>query len=163
MIGKLTVAAGLFGTMATLGAQTPSQQPPADRPTTNPPAIQQPRPQPNETRPKNEVTMNGCLRPGSAPGSFILADAGAAPAMPAAESAPAISKGTSGSTKRYDLIVKPGEDLTKHVNHKVEVTGTVSASRPPNAPAAEAAPAPAAPITETLTVQTIKMVSATCP
>lgn len=158
MIGKLTVAAGILGTMATLGAQAPSQQPPADRPTPNPPAIQQPRPQPNEARPKNEVTMNGCLRPGVAPGSFILADAAGAPAMPAAESATAGSKGTSGSTKRYDLVVKPGEDLTKHLNHKVEVTGTVSASPPPNAPAA--APAPP---TETLTVHTFKMVAATCP
>ena len=161
MIGKLTIAAGILGTTATLGAQAPSQQSPADRPT-NPPAVQQPRPQPNETQPK-EVTINGCLKPGLSPGSFILADAGIAPAMPAGENAPAASKGTTGSTKRYDLVVKPGDDLTKHVNHKIEVTGTVSASRPPNVPAAEASPAAAAQPTEMLTVQAFKMVAATCP
>jgi len=83
--------------------------------------------------------------------------------MPAGENAPAASKGTTGSSKRYDLVVKPGDDLTKHVNHKIEVTGTVSASRPPNVPAAEASPAAAAQPTETLTVQAFKMVAATCP
>ena len=161
MIGKLTVAAGILGTIATLGAQAPSQQPPADRPANQPP-VQQPRPQPNETQPK-EVTINGCVRPGLSPGSFILADAAIAPAMPPGENAPAASKGTSGSTKRYDLVVKPGEDLTKHVNQKIEVTGTVSASRPPSVPAAGAPPAAAAPPSETLTVQAFKMVAATCP
>jgi len=162
MIRKLTVAAGILGAVATLGAQAPSQQSPADRPT-NQPAIQQPPPQPNEAKP-NEVTISGCLKPGVSPGSFILADAGMAPAMPVGQNAPPAAKGTTGSTKRYDLVAKPGEDLTKHLNHKVEVTGTVSASRPPSVPVPEAAPATtAAQPTETLTVQTFKMVAVACP
>jgi hypothetical protein len=161
MIQKLTVAAGILGAVTTLGAQAPSQQSPADRPT-NQPAIQQPSPQPNEAA-RNEVTISGCLKPGVSPGSFILADAGMAPEMPAGQNAPPAAKGTTGSTKRYDLVAKPGEDLTKHLNHKVEVTGTVSASRPPSAPVPEAAPATAVQPTETLTVQTFKMVAAACP
>lgn len=163
MIQKLAIAAGILGAVATLGAQAPSQKSSADPPTTQP-AIQQPPPQPKETKP-NEVTMSGCLKPGASPGSFILADAGMAPAMPAGQSAPAAAKGTTGSTKRYDLVAKPGEDLTKHLNHKVEVTGTVSASRPPSASVPEAASAPTTAVqpTETLTVNTFKMIAAACP
>ena len=78
--------------------------------------------------------------------------------MPGREAAP--TTGTAGSTKSYNVVVKPGEELSKHLNHKVEVTGTLSAS-PPSA-VATATPGADQP-SETVTVQTFKMVAAACP
>ena len=156
MLVKLTVAAGILGAAAILGAQAPGQQPPADRPT-NQPATETNKVQPATEA--NKITMSGCVKPGASANSFILSNAVIASAAPGSEVPPAT--GTSGSTKSYNVVAKSAEELTKHLNHKIEVTGTLSASRPPGAPAT-AAPAADQPA-ETVTVQTFKMVAVACP
>jgi hypothetical protein len=151
MVWKLTCAAGILGASAILGAQAPGQQQPVDRPA-NPAATE-----------ASKVTISGCVKPGAAADSFILSNAAITPSVPGREAAPTI--GTAGSTKSYNVVAKPGDDLSKHVNHKIEVTGTLSASRPPSASStstATASPAPDQPA-ETVTVQTVKMVAMTCP
>jgi hypothetical protein len=84
-----------------------------------------------------EHTMTGCLRAGTAPGSFYLSD---------------LEKGpkTVG-------IVSSDAKLAPHVGHKIDITGT------PVKPAdAEADPnVPKAP--HYMHVNSIKMVSPTCP
>lgn len=145
MISKLTMATGILGASAILGAQAPAQQPPAA-----PSAAE-----------ANKVTISGCVKPGAAADSFVLSNAVTTPAAPGRETAP--TTGTTGSTKSYNIVVKPGEELSKHVNHKIEVTGTLSAARPPSAAPAAATPPAADQPTETVTVQSLKMVAMTCP
>lgn len=146
MIWKLTVATGILGAAAILGAQAPAgQQPPADRSTTQ------------TATEANKVTISGCVKRGASAGSFILSNAAITPTAPGRETAP--TTGTAGSTKSYNVVVKPGEELSKHVNHKIEVTGTLSASSAATATSSAAADQPA----ETVTVQSFKMVAMTCP
>jgi hypothetical protein len=146
MLLRLTIATGILGATAILGAQAPGQQPPADRPTIQP------------ATEANKVTISGCVKPGAAADSFILANAVTTPAAPGRE-----ATGTAGSTKSYNIVVKPGEELSKHLNHKIEVTGTLSASRPPGAPASTTAPPAADQPAESVTVQSFKMVAMACP
>lgn len=143
MIWKLTLATGILGAAAILGAQAPGQQPPADRPANQP------------TVEGNKATISGCLKPGASPGSFILTNAATVPAAPGGDAAPAT--GTTGSTKSYNIVAKSAEDISKHVNHKIEVTGALSKSQPGAAPPAADQPV------ETVTVQSFKMVAMACP
>jgi hypothetical protein len=81
---------------------------------------------------------------------FILADAKPAPGASTSPGA----VGTSGTASRYELDGQSAE-LTKHLNHQVEITGTV-------APASASAAAGAASAAPKLMVSSVKMVSATC-
>jgi hypothetical protein len=90
----------------------------------------------------------GCLRPGTMTGTFVIADASV---VKDADAGKAV--GTAGSgAKTYSLggIVPPGVRLQDHVNHKVEVAGTIT----------DAADAKSNPI---VTMHTFKMVASTCP
>jgi hypothetical protein len=118
------------------------------------------------------VTISGCIEnaPASAaaapgaPGAagaakeekFVLANAKASAGTSASSSpgAPGGAVGTSGSASRYELDGQSAE-LTKHLNHQVEITGTVQ-------PASAGAAAGAAPAAPKLMVSSVKMVAATC-
>ena len=140
-----TLAAAVLGAVTMVGAQQPPAAPP-----------QKPA-QPTESRPPSDVaktqTITGCVEKGTGADSFILAEAGTG-AAPAPGAKPGEKPaGTTGATKSYALMAKPSEDLSKHVGHKVEITGTVSAA---------SSPAPGSP-KESLNVQSVKMVAASCP
>lgn len=149
-----TFAAAMLGAVTIVGAQQPAA----------PQAPQKPAEQTDrEARPQGDaktMTITGCVRPGAAADSFVLAESSAAAApAPAPGAAPgAKPAGTTGATKSYALVAKAGDDLSKHVNHKIEVTGTVSAAPP----ASSASPAAAIQPKEALNVQSIKMVAANC-
>jgi hypothetical protein len=65
---------------------------------------------------------------------------------------------TSGASKlSFNLMAKPSENLKPHANHKIEVTGTVS--KAPGGAASSSSTTPS----QTLNVESVKMVSATCP
>ena len=142
-----TLAAAVFRAVALVGAQQPPAQPPA--------APQKPAEQ-SAPRPQSDAktqTITGCVEKGTGTDSFVLAESGTA-AAPAPGAKPGEKPaGTTGASKSYALMAKPTEDLSKHVNHKIEVTGTVSAS-PSSAPGQPK---------EVLNVQSIKMVATTCP
>jgi len=164
MIRTFTIAAALLGAIALVQAQAPTGQPPADRPAVQPPAAPQPPQQrPTESSDKTDkVTVTGCLKPGTAAGTWALENVQMAPAAEAGAQAkpaetPKGTVGAAGAKKTYNLIVKAGEDPKAHTNHKIEVTGTVSqAGSTPGATAGAAAQ-------QTFTVDSLKMVSATCP
>jgi hypothetical protein len=147
--------------MICLVAVSITAQAPAEQPTTQKPAAQQPaRPAETPATAANKLTYTGCLKPGTATGTWILENAEVA-AKPGA-SAPG-SVGTSGAAK-MTLNLDPAAtvNLTPHANHKVEVSGMVSAARP----SAEAAPSSAAGAQaprQQFSVESMKMVSATCP
>ena len=150
-----------------VGAQATSQQPPPDRPTTTTP---QPSAQPSEPRATSpaeakakQTTMSGCLKPGTSADTYLLTNAGMSSA---AGSAAPTAQGTTGSTKSYAVTVKPGTDISKHVNHKIEVTGTVSPSTSASTSTAPASGTPSAGTaqpTETFNVESFKMVAMACP
>ena len=90
------------------------------------PAAQQPAPAPaSPATAASKVTYSGCLKPGTAAGSWALENA-EIPSMASAQAKPGDSPvGTSGAAmKAFNLSTK--EDLKAHANHKIEVTGTVS-------------------------------------
>jgi len=131
----------------------PGQQPTAQQPATQ--FDQSTRAQKPEA---GKVTISGCVE--NAPPA---ADAAAAPAKTASKFELANAKvtsggpvGTSGSaatTTRYRL---EGEEksISPHLNHQVEITGTISPAS--GTPAAGGSAAP------TLKVESVKMVAAKC-
>ena len=139
------------------------QQPGAPQPGAQQPAAprEQPAPKPQTTQ-TSKMTISGCIQnaPAAAAGGGAAGGAAGAGASAQAKFVLANAKstgaagaavGTAGTTAtRYQL---EGEDkaISPHVNHQVEITGTVS---PASGAAATAAPM--------LKVESVKMVSAKC-
>lgn len=115
-------------------------------------------------KPDHSVTVTGCVAPGTGTGQFILTNAVTMPAVadkakPVAEK----EKMPPGRTMTYMLV--GGTDLKAHVGHKVEVMGMLA--KPGVPPSSSAKPDPGASASKdtggTVTVSSVKMVSATCP
>ena len=148
-----------------------AQAPAGEKPANNPPAAEQPTAQqppaaPRPTTPPasaqasaaNKVTYTGCVKPGTAPGTWILESAEIAAKPGAAPSA----VGTSGASKTtFNLDPAATVNLTPHANHKVEVVGIASPAKAGGDAAASAAPGAQA--RQQFSVESVKMVSATCP
>ena len=155
-----TVPAMLCLAAAVVMAQAPAADKPANPPATQQPAAQQP-PAPKPSTPPassasaaSKVTYTGCVKPGSGSDSWILENAEAS-AKPGAASS---TVGTSGTSKMtLNLDPAPSVALKPHANHKVEVTGSIAPAKPgADAPAGGAAK-------QQFSVESVKMVSATCP
>ena len=119
------------------------------------PGGQRPVPAPSAQAGK-AVTLSGCIQnaPPAAAGAasdakFVLADA----KMAGPAGAPGAPVGTAGTATRYTLS---GEEkaISPHLNHQVEITGTVESSG-----SGDPGGKPAAP---TLKVESVKMVAAKC-
>jgi hypothetical protein len=154
-----------------------AQAPAEDRPAGNAPAAeqqpaaQQPGAQPTtSTSSMDKVTYVGCIKPGTTSGTWILENAEVAPRAGAPASS-STAVGTSGATKTtFNLDPAATVNLKSHANHKVELVGILSA---PKSGAAAAPSTPAGGATTTTTtgtaarqqfsVESLKMVSATCP
>ena len=108
-------------------------------------------------KPDHSVTVTGCVAPGSGTGQFILTNA--VTMQPVAEK----EKMPPGRTMTYMLV--GGTDLKAHVGHKIEVMGMLA--KPGVPPSSSAKPDPGASASKdtggTVTVASVKMVSATCP
>lgn len=157
--------------MVCMAAALVTAQAPADRP--NPPAAEQPAAQqpttPRPTTPPtsgmaaDKITYTGCVKPGTTADTWILENAEVG--SKAAASAPS-TVGTSGTAK-MTLNLDPAAtvNLKSHANHKVEVVGLLS----PAKSAADASSTPAAGASSSqaarqqFSVESVKMVSATCP
>jgi hypothetical protein len=106
------------------------------------------------------VTISGCIQNAPAGGADATASAATAPKFVLAKgkmvngAAGSTAVGTSGTTATVMDYRLDGEDKTisPHLNHQVEITGTVQRSS-----AATGAAGP------TLKVDSVKMVAATCP
>jgi hypothetical protein len=111
--------------VGTLAAQTPSSQSPSPQnPTPQTPSTQSPSAQAPSTTDK-PISATGCVRQG-ADGKFYLTNAseGASSAVGTTGSAPSTPSASSASEKSYRLQASMGVDLSKHVGHKIQVTGT---------------------------------------
>jgi hypothetical protein len=154
------VPAMLCLTAAIATAQAPAAP---DRPAADPPAAQQPTTPKPATPPTSsasattKATYTGCIKPGTSAGTWILENAEAA--QKAGASAPS-TVGTSGTSKMaFNLEPASSVNLTPHANHKVEVVGVVS----PAKSGADAGAAGASAPRQQISVESVKMVSATCP
>ena len=140
------LAVGLF---ATAYAQAPA----------SPAGAQQPGARPD---PAKSIVVTGCVSGGPAAFTLSNAMAAASPAKPGENPV-----GTAGISTSYDLTPRAGVDLSVHVGHKVEITGTpAEAGSGAGTPAAGAGDKPAgagraAPAAK-LNVTAVKMVSTSC-
>ena len=146
------IAASFVATVGLSAQQAPPTTPPAA-----PGGAQQPAPSAQASQSKT-VTLSGCIQNAPAPAGaaasaatapkFVLSTKGGGAAGAGAP------VGTSGTAMRYQL---DGEDkaISPHLNHQVEITGTVQ-------PAGAAAAAGASGAGPTLKVDSVKMVAATC-
>ena len=145
------------------GAVAFAQTPPPSQPT--------PSQQPSKGMKSDTVTVTGCVAEGTG-GQFMLNNAMMSHDMSKKEgttppstppSKPSGTPGASGMTSTYTLV--GGDNLKAHVGHKVEVMGSLSSSgstspsatTPPSSTGTSASKGPE------LKVQSVKMVSATCP
>jgi hypothetical protein len=169
MIRSFTVIPAIVCATAFISAQTP-----ADRPAGNPPAGQTAKPE-QQGATARQVTYTGCVKPGANPGTFVLenaelATASTASGAQAGQSTAAQSNvGTAGATKTTLNLntTKAGTDLKPHTNHKIQVVGTVAAAKPGASTGASTGATPGQSATaktaQDFNVESIKMVSATCP
>jgi hypothetical protein len=129
-------------------------------------SAQQPPQTPSQTADKDKtVTLTGCVRAGDQPGSFVLANAKPDDKAPSAT-------GTSGTTPAPDtkglenatlrLIGAPASvNLSEHVGHTVQVTGTVAPSEKAAATSGTE-PAKSDKPDKSFNVRTVTMVSSSC-
>jgi hypothetical protein len=177
-----TCAALTVGFAAVVMAQNPPSQAPPQNST--PPGSQSTRS--TQSSSARMMTITGCLQRGSdsatgtsgsasssrsaSSGDFILTNAsmGAASASSTAgttgsSSASSQARSASGAGTQYRLDADASK-LTPHVGHKVEVTGTLDSSASPGASsAAGSSTSTAAMSAPRLKVDSVKMVSSTCP
>lgn len=134
-IGGVAVATSLFAAIACGGGDEKAAVPPAEV-------------QSQAVRPTNQpMTVNGCLKAGDAPDTFVVTAARTA---------------GSNDTATYQLVGGQGVKLTDHIGHAVEVSGTVRETQELESRARADAPQPEAttgagkPVVETRTEVEIK-------
>src|SRR5688572_17085576 len=170
----------LYAVPATLclaAAVVTAQAPAGEKPATNPPATQQPAGQPpagqqpstqkpttpaSSTMSGDKVTYTGCIKAGTTEGTWVLENAETQKAGAPASGA----VGTSGTSKMsLNLDPAASVNLKGHANHKVELVGTVSKGGAASSSASTpgAAGTQAAGQGQRFSVESLKMVSATCP
>src|SRR5262245_24174529 len=142
---------------------TGAQQPATDAPPAAP-SEQRPAGSDRQTQAAQDtkVTISGCIQnapapPGVTPSPFAAKYelANAKPASGASSSTAVGTSGTSNVANRYRLN---GDDkkISPHLNHQVEITGTVQTSSASNAASGSAAEG------TMLKVDSVKMLAATC-
>lgn len=138
-----------------------AQQPTTPRPATPQPSAQQPtRPAETSTMAANKVTYTGCIKPGTTTGTWILENAEVAQRAGAASTPGTVgTSGTASAKMSFDLDPAATVNLKPHANHKVEVVGILSPARPGAAPTADGHAA----ARQQFSVESLKMVSGTCP
>jgi hypothetical protein len=178
MVRSLTLALVILSAASMVAAQAPAQdRPPADNPAVQkpavpatpaptPPSAQQPSPpQPAQSAsPMSKVRYIGCVKPGTAADTWVLESAELAPPTSGKESAAAQAPSpsavaTAGGKLTFNLDPAATVNLKSHANHKVELVGTVS---PAKSSSSSAAPS-TTPDRQQFRVESLKMVSATCP
>jgi hypothetical protein len=168
IVSTCFIALGLaVGTMAqqpTAPAKPDAPTAPTQAPSTiqRPDGAGLPQPSATSTSDPKSITVVGCITGG--PAAFKLTQATAATAS---ASKPETAVGTSGISSSYDLTPRAGVDLTSHVGHKVELTGTAmpagAATSVGDAAVAAAGAARAdKPAAARFNVTAVKMVAANC-
>ncbi len=124
LIGTALAVLASAALVAAQGQAPNPSDPPSAPP--RPPAAQSPAP--SAQTPESQ-TWTGCLEAGTTPGTYVLSSASASGAA-AAKSAPREPAGAAAAGDKGDKFVLSGApasfNISSHVNHKVEITGTVA-------------------------------------
>jgi hypothetical protein len=123
-------------------------------------SAQQATPKSREKSP-DAVTIKGCVTEST--GRYMLTQALLVKPdpTPVASAAAEPAQKAPADDQTYELI---GAQVNAHAGHRVEIAGTMpSAGSSGNAPASADPSRTAHPIAGTVTVKTVKMISATCP
>jgi len=149
----------------TLGAQAP-QTTPTPQPPDNPqPTITQ---TPTRAMPANpSITISGCLKeekdvPALKPSPVERAGLTEDYVLTDVKISPGSSVSGIGVSSKYEIEGIAEAELKKHLNHQVEITGTVQNSSASATGAGAGATAGAAAAEPMLKVDSVKMVSAMC-
>jgi uncharacterized protein YdeI (BOF family) len=140
LIGTLMAVAFAAVTAAQTATPPPAQQPPPQQQQQQPPPP--PSTPPQAAAKATEVTLVGCVVSGSTPKIYLFENA----LDPA-------KKDVKGKT--FVLVVAPDQDLSKHLNHKIQIVGVAQDKPATGTPPAEKD-------LPTFTVKTITMVADTC-
>jgi len=158
------IAASFVATVG-LAAQ---QAPPTSSPAAPGGGRQQPAPSAQASGQSKTVTLSGCIQ--NAPAASASAGGASASASeqkfvlstkPASGAAAGNAVGTSGTSMRYQLEGDT-KAISPHLNHQVEITGTVDNSSASGAGASASAAGAGAASGPMLKVESVKMVAATC-
>jgi hypothetical protein len=153
MVRSLTLALATLSAAAVVAAQAPAQQPP--KPALESPSAQTPAPRPESSTAGNKVTYTGCIKAGTAADTWVLENAELA-----TKGAGASAVATAGASKlAFNLDPAANVNLKSHANHKVELMGTIAPKSSSAAPSSSSTQADR----QQFKVESVKMVSATCP
>lgn len=136
-----SVSALLFS--AALAAQATTQQPPPQPPQQPPAAAQQAAPK------AQEITLVGCVAQGTSASVFLFENA--------------VDPAKKDDKARVLRIVGSGEnmDFTPHLNHKVQIVGTLDTRTPPPPPPVAGAKTEEKDL-PVLTVKSVTHIATTC-
>lgn len=171
MLRSFTLLMTIVWAGATIAAQSPEPSAPAapGGAAQQAPATPRPDPGPSSTpaaqrsSDTGKVTYVGCVKPGAGTDSFVLESASIAPAAGASSAPSAVGTSGAGKGTNLNLSAPTGTDLKAHLNHKVEVTGTMAKpSASASASASDAGASATAKPAMSFNVETVKMVAATC-
>ena len=157
-----------------LSAQTPAQQPPSPNPTGTTGATTSQDPSTASQRMKGgPLTISGCLKAGDTAGTYTLTKvkAGGAAGTTGDTAAGGAAAGASSSSDKGDVNLTASAsdvDLSKHVGHQIEVTGTPKAGATAGGAAtttgdtAAGAAGTSGRSAKSLNVTSVKMISESC-
>jgi len=172
-IAGTCLAAVLGFALSAAAQQTPSspQTPPSTTPQTAPtspyPSSQSADQSSKSDKAGKSTKLTGCVQSGTTAGTYELTNIKGKGSMASSESAASPSASPSASSgKTVKLVAAAGVDLSQHVGHQVEVTGSMGASASASSSASPSASAPSASASSStdkeFNVTDVKMVSATC-
>ena len=159
-------ALAVFASVALAAAQAQSPNPSDPPPSpAAPPSAQSPASQSQSSSRGNDQTMTwtGCLETGTTPGTYVLSNASASGAAPS-KSTTREGAGAAAAGDKFVLSGAPASfNISTHVNHKVEITGTVSDMASAGGAQSKAGQAASADTpTRTINVKSAKMVADRC-
>ncbi len=171
-----TCFAAVLGFALSAAAQTPPSSSSPSSPQT--PSTPQTAPAPTSPYPSSQsadkadkagksTKLTGCVQSGTSAGTFELTNIKKGMKSDSASASEPAAPGASSSSKTVKLVAAAGVDLSQHVGHQVEVTGSwdkSSASASATPPSAGAPPASESASGKggDFNVTDVKMVSATC-
>jgi hypothetical protein len=132
---SFAIAALVTAGALTLNAQTPTPQAPSPNPQTTRPADQQPRPGDTTQRAGaaagQTITISGCLKaekdvPGLKPNVAERAGVTEDYILTAVKMSPASATSGIGLAMMYEIEGVGEDELKKHLNHQVELTGRIT-------------------------------------
>ncbi len=169
-----TCFAALFGFALSAAAQSQptSPQTPPSTPQTAPtspyPSSQSSSMEKSDKAGKNKIT--GCVQSGTTAGTYELTNIKKGGGHESASASESSASSSSSSSKSVKLVAAAGVDLSQHVGHQVEVTGSWSPSSSSSSSASSSSSSTTPPSASAsssggdkeFNVTDVKMVSATC-